>query len=459
MIREIFYLGLLGVVAITIIGVLGYFLIYRKLMGGKKRLTKRELIVGAALIGYILMVIGVTLLNRGEGFPGRVNFHFLSSYREAWNIFSVRNWQLIILNILMFVPLGILLPLIHEKFRQFKWTIGVACCFTLFIELVQYFTRLGIFELDDLFNNVLGAIIGYGVIMSILTIFGNVKNKWSKIVAYLSPLILVVALFISIFTYYRFQEFGNLSIAYNYKINMKDVKMNVLEDLKNESEEAPIYKAADYHKDSAKEFAIHFFENQGISTDDLEIIDYDNSVFYRASGNSSFSLWLNYLDGSYTYTDFSAFDENVEMVATNEETLIEGLSKFNIQVPANAVLMTNDVGHYEWALEKELVGDTLTRGTLTCHFYDDGTIKKINNQMITYSKVRNVSLKSVTQAFEELKKGKFQLFNFENQLESIEIKKVDLDYYLDSKGYYQPVYSFDSIVNGIENQIVIPAIQ
>ncbi|WP_175596707.1 VanZ family protein [Bacillus sp. MRMR6] len=44
------------------------------------------------------------------------------------------------------------------------WIFGAALLFTLFIESVQFITRYGKFVVDDLFNNLLGAIIRYGII-------------------------------------------------------------------------------------------------------------------------------------------------------------------------------------------------------------------------------------------------------------------------------------------------------
>lgn len=174
MIEEYFYLGIAVLIMISILGGICYFFIYKKLMNGEKKLEKRQTFIGFLLTIYIIMVIGVTFLNRGGSFYGNANLHFLSSYREAWNTFAIRNWQFIILNILMFVPLGILLPMLHKNFHNKKWTIGLAFILTLLIECVQLITGFGIFELDDIFNNLLGAVIGYGVVMGI---FELIKGK------------------------------------------------------------------------------------------------------------------------------------------------------------------------------------------------------------------------------------------------------------------------------------------
>ena len=68
-------------------------------------------------------------------------------------------------NIMMFVPIGITLSVIFQKHRFFiplMISFGLSLC----IEMCQLFLRSGYFELDDLFNNTLGAVIG--IILSLL---------------------------------------------------------------------------------------------------------------------------------------------------------------------------------------------------------------------------------------------------------------------------------------------------
>ncbi|MBC8590045.1 VanZ family protein [Wansuia hejianensis] len=457
-IKTNFYIGLIGVIGLGVLWLIGYFFIYRKLLSGKKKPNKKQLILGCAFIGYIIMVIGVTFLNRRSHFKGSINLNFLSSYRQAWNTFSLISWQFLILNIFMLIPLGIMLPLIHKKFYDIRWTFGVALSFTLFIECLQLITGFGIFELDDIFNNTLGALIGYGITMSILTILKHKEGKILKVMGYLSPLILTITIFGCIFIYYDLQEFGNLSVAYNYKKNMKDVNIVLNRKLSEERIEYPIYQAPRYNKDSANAFVIGFLENQDIDTSNIEIDPYNNSAIYWIRGEPSYNIWMEYLDGSYRYSDFSSFDEDMEPTNIDEDSLLKELSNLGIQIPAKAVFNNQDIGRYEWIVEKEITEDFLTEGSLSCSYYNDNTIKEINNNLITYTKIKDVPIKSEKEAYEELRSGKFNLFPSGNSIKSININNIELDYHLDSKGYYQPVYSFDSVIDDKEFKIIIPAL-
>ena len=65
------------------------------------------------------------------------------------------------LNILLFVPFGYLLPMLWK--RADRWWKVLLCGFaaSLVIELLQLVTRYGMFDLDDLINNSLGALLGW----------------------------------------------------------------------------------------------------------------------------------------------------------------------------------------------------------------------------------------------------------------------------------------------------------
>ena len=64
------------------------------------------------------------------------------------------------LNVLMFVPIGFLLPLLWDKYGDWKHVLGVGTFLTLFIEVAQVFTFRAT-DIDDLLMNLLGAAAGF----------------------------------------------------------------------------------------------------------------------------------------------------------------------------------------------------------------------------------------------------------------------------------------------------------
>lgn len=65
-----------------------------------------------------------------------------------------------LLNVLMFVPVGFLLPLLWERYGDWKQVLGFGCFLTVFIEVAQVFT-IRTTDIDDLMTNLLGAGLGF----------------------------------------------------------------------------------------------------------------------------------------------------------------------------------------------------------------------------------------------------------------------------------------------------------
>lgn len=84
---------------------------------------------------------------------------------------KVVNWtslEGIILNILLFIPFGYLMPLIWSKADRWWKVALVGVLASLSIEIIQLITRLGYADVDDLINNTVGALIGYGLYKAVL---------------------------------------------------------------------------------------------------------------------------------------------------------------------------------------------------------------------------------------------------------------------------------------------------
>ena len=142
---------LLGLIAIALF-IVGYKIIYQKLMKGTKAISKPKFVLYGISICYIVVVIGATFLNRSVNY-GTINLHLFSSYRQAYNQMQISLFRNIILNILLFVPLGFLLTFYSDKLKKSYITVGIGFATTLIIEILQYLTNIGIFEIDDIFNN------------------------------------------------------------------------------------------------------------------------------------------------------------------------------------------------------------------------------------------------------------------------------------------------------------------
>lgn len=108
------------------------------------------------LIFYIYMVIGITILSRSESSTREASFRI---FRTFSNTFFAR--KQIYENIIMFVPYAVLLYGLACPFRRLWVCILTGSVSSLLIEVTQWITRTGYFELDDIMLNTLGMLAGY----------------------------------------------------------------------------------------------------------------------------------------------------------------------------------------------------------------------------------------------------------------------------------------------------------
>lgn len=81
-----------------------------------------------------------------------------------------------ILNIIMFIPFGFLLPLIWRQYRTLWPVVFLGFEFSLMIELLHLFNRRAT-DIDDLLMNTLGALVGFLFWQLSKKIFDKVPNS------------------------------------------------------------------------------------------------------------------------------------------------------------------------------------------------------------------------------------------------------------------------------------------
>ena len=97
------------------------------------------------------------------------------------NAFDYPTKKEIVLNLVgntaMFIPLGIVWPVVFKKLDTHLKVIGAGAGFSLIIEILQlpFFDRVS--DIDDLILNSVGFIIGYGIYLVAKGIKSKVKNR------------------------------------------------------------------------------------------------------------------------------------------------------------------------------------------------------------------------------------------------------------------------------------------
>lgn len=146
---------------------------------------KRPVMVGL-LIAYIATVFIITLGSRSVDIVTHIGYDPFIVYErtirsviqgwrtgglpEAWKHLRWQKGQLasLGLNVLLFVPLGYLVPSITAHADRWWKVVLIGFGFSLFIEIVQLITRLGWFDASDLLHNTLGALIGWVIYKKVL---------------------------------------------------------------------------------------------------------------------------------------------------------------------------------------------------------------------------------------------------------------------------------------------------
>lgn len=161
-----FHYGIGCVIGITIFGTYLYLLQKMKRSQGQS-ISKKEVLCGLALSIYLVFLVGGTLLNRTIEEEYQIELGVFWSYRE---VFATHNrhlaWQMFY-NVLAFIPWGFLIPGVWKKMQSFRRIVGSAVIASGLIELLQLVFKCGLFEFDDVFHNVIGAMIGYGIWLKI----------------------------------------------------------------------------------------------------------------------------------------------------------------------------------------------------------------------------------------------------------------------------------------------------
>ncbi len=129
----------------------------------KKGISWRKIFQAFFLLMYLEVILALTIFRRKAGLSsGEINSNLNLGFTSG-SIYSLRETIYSIMNVLLFVPWGIVVGLYRKSQRPFR--ILVLTTLTGFItssliEIIQLFTGRGRFEVTDLFTNVVGTFLG-----------------------------------------------------------------------------------------------------------------------------------------------------------------------------------------------------------------------------------------------------------------------------------------------------------
>ena len=410
-----------------------------------------------ALAAYLAVVLSVTVLQRSPeptGSMGYVNYHLFLAWREAWNQFTLRTWLNIFLNIALFVPLGALLPLLWRRLRKWYLVFGIGLGFCLALETVQFFTGRGLADVDDVFTNCLGTMLGYWCVMIFLA--PGKGRLWYL----LGPGAFILAMAV-LFGGYAVQDYGNLPGAPVYRFSTKGFTWDLQCDLTG-PETAQVYYFTPPDHTACDAIAQGFEEKLGIDREKTEHFDweyYDDGAWY--SDHRGYDLYIYYIDGSYDLRcrppDLDASETGTQ---ETREDLLAQLAKLGIDLPETAEMTYEGDGRHSFTVPPTVTGTEAVTGALECTV-QAGIVTRVESSLVRLTPYREAAILSPQEAYEKLTRGDFGgNYWLSGDRTSAAVTAWELGYRPDTKGYYQPVYLFHLVLEGgAETEAMVPALK
>lgn len=109
---------------------------------------------------YVVVLLYFTVIGRysHEEYENRIYFYY--SYRRLIEHYDSQSMRQILLNIAMLVPVGFMLPMVFNSKGKYLKAIVVSILLIIVIEFLKMLTKTGSCEVDDIINNLLGALLG-----------------------------------------------------------------------------------------------------------------------------------------------------------------------------------------------------------------------------------------------------------------------------------------------------------
>ena len=118
-----------------------------------------------AVFVYYCFVLYAVLISRGLVFSrdygstlNLIPFRMISQELDG---FSLRFSSNLFGNIILFIPLGIMLPVLRDGLKRIYICVPVICFCSFFVEVIQYLTHSGSADADDIILNTAGGLIGF----------------------------------------------------------------------------------------------------------------------------------------------------------------------------------------------------------------------------------------------------------------------------------------------------------
>ena len=364
-----------------------YAAIYMLLKSRREKPDKLSMLAEFALVGWVVTFVYVTqIMSFGNGLGDRLNLvpfeQFVVAFRYGSNN-AAGVWQFL-LNIIMFVPLGLLLPVVFKKFRSWRSAFLISFAFTLATELAQLITSRGT-DIDDVIANTVGGLCGFALYLIIIGLI----NKGADIAKYRSKLtcgVVLLAAVAGIFCALKFcdgsSKYGNL-----YYGHLIPTEVDVTVELDDEQTERAVYKY--YEHITSDELKQKLQSIAGFEGEWSESTDSEGTTYSLFDGESKAIFIFSYGKWSIFY-EYGLTDETVSTEIDEAEALQKawdylkefGVDDGDVDYAPDGNTIYGDEHYYFNFDSTEYDDNTRVCGNIMLELGRDGRLISINDNRV-----------------------------------------------------------------------------
>ena len=126
----------------------------------RQKFNKMQCAAAILLSLYIVVLLYFTVVGRYSHEEYEYKINFFTSYRWFFQYNGEQVLRQLLINFVMLMPVGFLLPVVIKAKHKYLITMALSLLLTVFIETMQLITKCGSFEVDDIINNFIGAVLG-----------------------------------------------------------------------------------------------------------------------------------------------------------------------------------------------------------------------------------------------------------------------------------------------------------
>jgi len=398
------------VCGLTILTYTVYHVLYGKRREGVS-LGKRA--AEFVLLGWVLMYFYVTqYMSFGEGLGARINLVPFQTFRIAirYGVTNAGMLKQIVLNAVMVMPLGFLLPIVFPKrFSKLGSVTSISFAVSALTETIQYFTLRGA-DIDDIVANTVGGVLGFGVYTVIVGLLSLIRkkpyNRYMTKKQYVRNLIVSALVFIISVCPFAIVNLVEASSEYGsvYYGHNQPTHVEIPETISNQETTAIVYKQV--FPESSIELQQRLLDATGFSGTFK-----DNML-----SDGSNRIWI-YDDGTWcvSYRYGESIETDPALLPSEEEAVtlaFQYTEKFGIDT---TFLLFNkfDTGYADENLHVELVStektaSTIIWGTVTITLGESGNLVDISDNRVYgefYNEVETISPKQSIKIAQEIGVG------------------------------------------------------